>query len=235
LNKNNEKILQDIINNSIKVDHIRPGDIPNIDLYMDQVTTFMDSFLNNSKRYDEDKILTKTMINNYTKNNLLPPPNKKKYSKEHILLLIFIYYYKNMLSITDIQNVLSPIIDTLFEHKDTSLSLQRLYSKIVALEVSQVDSMKADIEQKLATATGAFAEIDSPNKDLLTLFAFTSMLSHDIYIKKHLMETLIDEFFTKEFSKATPKQKADAKQKTTKVKQKPEVKLKTDIKQKPIK
>lgn len=231
MNKNSEKILQDIINDCVKVDHIRPGDIPNIDLYMDQVTTFMDSFLNNSKRYDEDKILTKTMINNYTKNDLLPPPNKKKYSKEHILLLIFIYYYKNMLSITDIQNILSPIIENLFDHKDKGLSLQKLYSKIVALEVSQTDNIKSDIEQKLAVATGAFAEIDSTNKDLMTLFAFASMLSHDIYIKKHLMETLIDEFFNKEYSK-TSKDAVGVKHKS--IEKKPE-KQKTIEKQKPTK
>ena len=72
------------------IDYITPDEIPQIDLYMDQVTTFMDEHLRSSKRFEEDKILTKTMINNYTKNNLLPPPVKKKYSKEHILMLIFI-------------------------------------------------------------------------------------------------------------------------------------------------
>ena len=41
-----------------------------IDLYMDQVTTFMDEHLSDCKRREDDKILTKTMINNYTKNNL---------------------------------------------------------------------------------------------------------------------------------------------------------------------
>ena len=89
-----------------RIDYIKPDDIPNIDLYMDQVTTFMDKKLRNSSRSDDDKILTKTMINNYAKNNLLPPPIKKKYSKEHVLLLIFIYYYKGILSISDIQSLL---------------------------------------------------------------------------------------------------------------------------------
>ena len=50
---------------------MRPDDIPNIDLYMDQVTTFMEKELASSKRHEDDKILTKTMINNYAKNNLL--------------------------------------------------------------------------------------------------------------------------------------------------------------------
>ena len=66
------------------IDYITPDEIPQIDLYMDQVTTFMDEHLRSSKRFEEDKILTKTMINNYTKNNLLPPPVKKKYSSEHM-------------------------------------------------------------------------------------------------------------------------------------------------------
>ena len=95
-------MLNSILNELSHLQYVHPGDIPNIDLYMDQVTTFMDEQLDSTKRYKEDKILTKTMINNYTKNNLLPPPVKKKYSREHMLLLIFIYYFKSILSIKDI-------------------------------------------------------------------------------------------------------------------------------------
>ena len=76
----------------LKTEPIPPEDIPDIGLYMDQVTTFMEEQLSSTKRYEDDKILTKTMINNYAKNNLLPPPIKKKYSKEHLLVLIFVYY-----------------------------------------------------------------------------------------------------------------------------------------------
>ena len=97
-------ILNSILESLSRIDYIHPEDIPNIDLYMDQVTTFMDTQLSSTKRYADDKILTKTMINNYAKNNLLPPPVKKKYSKDHLLLLIFIYYFKSILSIKDIEN-----------------------------------------------------------------------------------------------------------------------------------
>ena len=103
--KTNDERIQDILNHLDTLSYIRPEAIPGIDLYMDQVTTFMDEHLKDTKRYPEDKVLTKTMINNYAKNNLLPAPNKKKYSKEHILLLIFIYYFKNILSINDIEEL----------------------------------------------------------------------------------------------------------------------------------
>ena len=100
---NTKQFLSDILDEFNKIDYVKPEDIPNIDLYMDQVTTFMDSQLATSKRHEDDKILTKTMINNYAKNDLLPPPEKKKYSKEHVLTLIFIYYFKSILSISDIR------------------------------------------------------------------------------------------------------------------------------------
>ena len=75
-----KEFLSELLKQLKSIDYIKPEDIPNIDLYMDQVTTFMDEQLAASKRYESDKILTKTMINNYAKNNLLPSPDKKKYS-----------------------------------------------------------------------------------------------------------------------------------------------------------
>ena len=88
-----KELLKSILDSVSRIDYIKPEDIPSIPLYMEQVTTFMESELKSSRRYEDDKILTKTMINNYTKNDLIPPPDKKKYSKEHVLLLIFIYYF----------------------------------------------------------------------------------------------------------------------------------------------
>ena len=99
MNIDTSNLLNSILEELSSLSYVHPGDVPNIDLYMDQVTTFMDEQLASTKRYPDDKILTKTMINNYTKNNLLPPPVKKKYSREHLLLLVFIYYFKNILSI----------------------------------------------------------------------------------------------------------------------------------------
>ena len=74
-----ENLLKSILESLERIEHIKPEDIPGIDLYMDQVTTFMDTRLKSTARYPgDDKILTKTMINNYAKNDLLPSPVKKK-------------------------------------------------------------------------------------------------------------------------------------------------------------
>ena len=123
-------MINSILESVSRIDYIKPEDIPNIDLYMDQVTTFMEEQLVSSKRYADDKILTKTMINNYAKNKLLPPPEKKRYSKEHVLMLIFIYYFKNILSINDIQTLLTPITQEYFKSM-TGKDMTYIYNRFI--------------------------------------------------------------------------------------------------------
>ena len=139
-------ILNSILESLDHVDYIRPEEIPNIDLYMDQVTTFMDEHFSSTKRYSEDKILTKTMINNYTKNNLLPPSVKKKYSREHMLLLILIYYFKNILSIKDIETILEPLREKYFA-ADSTLQLSDIYREVCEMEKSRIEPMKASVRE----------------------------------------------------------------------------------------
>lgn len=187
-----QNILESILESLNRIDYIRPEDVPSIDLYMDQVTTFMDRQLESSKRYEDDKILTKTMINNYAKNNLLPPPEKKKYSREHLLLLIFIYYFKNILSISDIQSLLSPLTEKYF-HTDHFLQLTDVYSEVFSLEKSQIEAMKEDLIAKYQTAGETFEGVDEKDRDFLKLFSFICMLSFDVYVKKQVIEKLIDQ------------------------------------------
>lgn len=190
---NPEDMLQSILDSISRIDYIKPTDIPNIDLYMDQVTTFMDSQLQASKRYQEDKILTKTMINNYAKNHLLPAPEKKKYSKEHVLMLIFIYYFKGFLSITDIQSLLNPIAEKFFQSED-ELSVEALYKEVFSMEKNQIEYLKKDLTEKYQAAQSTFHDAPEKEQDFLRLFSFVCLLSFDVYVKKQIIEKIIDSF-----------------------------------------
>ena len=189
---NTNDILNSILESLDHVDYIRPEEIPNIDLYMDQVTTFMDEHFSSTRRYSEDKILTKTMINNYTKNNLLPPSVKKKYSREHMLLLILIYYFKNILSIRDIETVLKPLREKYFSGENAVL-LTDLYKEICEMEKTRIEPMKASVREAYEKSQSAFADIEDKNaQDELKLFAFICSLSFDVYLKKMMIEKIID-------------------------------------------
>ena len=191
-------LLQSILDSLDRIDYIRPDDIPDIELYMDQVTTFMDNRLKNAARNPEvDKILTKTMINNYAKNDLLPPPVRKKYSREHMLLLVFIYYFKGILSISDIQTVLKPITDRFFAGNE-GLKLETIYNEVFSLEREEVEVMKQDVVRKYHKAQETFSDAAAEDQEFLQTFSFICMLSFDVYVKKMLIEKLIDSCSAKE-------------------------------------
>ena len=126
-------LLNSILGSLSRIDYIKPEEVPNIPLYMDQVTTFMDAQLASSKRYPEDKILTKTMINNYVKNDVLIPPVRKKYGMDHMILLLMVYYLKSYLSIGDIGQVLKPLQERYAGNgagKGDGLSLEMIYRTV---------------------------------------------------------------------------------------------------------
>ena len=187
-----QDLLNSIIQSLNRIHHIKPEELPNIDLYMDQVTTFMEQRLRSATRNpNEDKILTKTKINNYAKNDLLPSPNKKKYSREHILLLIFIYYMKGVMSISDIQELFSPLNEKYFG-TDKEFNLQDIYNEVFSMEYDQIDSLKKDIIKKFRTSEKTFTEVPEDEREFLQLFSFICLLSYDVYVKKLLIEKIID-------------------------------------------
>lgn len=168
-------------------------EMPNIDLYMDQVTTFMEDHLEHCKRFPEDKILTKTMINNYAKNRLLPPPDKKKYSKDHMLFLVFIYYFKNILSISDIQTLLGPMTTHYFQNT-SGKDISWLYNEIMDKEPEQSHRVASDIRQLSENVKTYFTDEPEDEQEYLQLLSIIALLSYDVYQKKQLIEKLIDSY-----------------------------------------
>ena len=188
-----EELLQTILQSLEKVEYIKSEDIPNIDLYMDQVLTFMDRKLRSAVRpQTEDRVLTKTMINNYAKNDLLPPPVKKKYSKEHVLMLIFIYYYKGVIPMNEIQTLLQPITDHYFQNGQ-AFDLESVYKEVVSLEKEQLEDLKKDVVDKFRRAENSFTETSGEEREFLQKFALICLLSFDVYMKKMIVEQLVAE------------------------------------------
>lgn len=199
--------IKDIISNEIEalknIKTIAPDDPPDIYLYMDQVTAFLREHLMNDNVHDDDKLLTKTMINNYTKKKLLPPPIKKKYSKQHLYFLTLIYYYKNFLTIDEIHDLLAPITEKYSENDPLIIEYtQRYYSKIYEMYGNQQNGIVADIKDDLETVRKMIEETKNEEvipfsdevEEYLELLLLVTVLSNDIYYKKVLIENLIGNF-----------------------------------------
>ncbi len=168
--------------------------IPNIDLYMDQVTTFIENALADCKRNKIDKILTKTMINNYAKAKILPPPIKKKYTKNHIMLLIMIYHLKSILSIADISRLLKPVTEELTKNAKSPI-LERIYSDFVKLQQQNEKNMNMILDNSYMANVTPLLECHQYENEMIQNIIVVLQLVIQSNTEKRIAEKILDAHF----------------------------------------
>ena len=103
--------LEQIIAQAANPDRLEPDQIPELDLYIDQILMLFEDKLGDNRRHEKDKILTKSMVNNYSKERMIRPMRGKKYTREQILQILLICSLKNMLSIGDIKRLMTALME----------------------------------------------------------------------------------------------------------------------------
>lgn len=186
INELKEKFKELNLQNQLTLD-----DMPELDLYMDQVIQLFDSKFNDSKRNEEDKALTKTMINNYAKGKLLMPIKNKKYSKDHLILMSLIYNFKTSLSIGDIKESLNKIVKAYENEEEYPIrDLYRLYLEGYEDDLKDVEK---NIEEKFNKIENNKISDDEFIRNFVLLSSFINM--SNMYRK--ISEKLIDDYFSK--------------------------------------
>ena len=181
--------LDDIIANLHLEQNIHWEDIPNIDLYMDQVIQLFENTYSDSKRNKEEKILTKTMINNYAKGKLFFPINKKKYSKEHIILISLIYQLKGTLSINDIKATLSNINEKVLKEE---LQLEKFYNSYLNLYNQNARNFREDIQTRVLKVKEEVSQLDDNHPTQLEKTLLIASLVNISNMYRKAAEKLID-------------------------------------------
>ncbi|MBE7105371.1 DUF1836 domain-containing protein [Bacillus cereus] len=181
--ENINKLLESLhLEKSIKLE-----DIPNVDLYVDQVVQLFENTYADTTRTDNEKVLTKTMINNYAKGKLFIPIKNKKYSKEHMILISLIYQLKGALSINDIksslENINAPLIN------DDTFELNTLYKDYLFLTETNVESFKQDVNNRVKEVNEVSSLEDPKLEKFLLLTSFVTMSN----MYRRLAEKLVDD------------------------------------------
>ena len=150
----------------------RWNELPNVDLYMDQILTFINSSLSECIKVNRDEekennlILTKTMINNYVKNNILEAPIKKKYSKTQCAKLFVICILKQVFSMNEISSLINIALE--------SADIEYAYNSFCSLFEEAVISI---FEKK------EFSEVDTSNEKRYLLKSVLLACGHKIYVQ----------------------------------------------------
>lgn len=170
--------------------HLALSDMPSIDLYMDQVIQLFEKKFASSKRNDEEKILTKTMINNYAKGKIFFPIHNKKYSKDHLILISLIYQLKGTLSINDIKMTLDKLNDKIV---DESFDLEKFYESYLNISGNNVQRFTNDAKERAVEVSGEVAKLEDQDKiyldKALLLASFVNMSN----FYRRAAEKIVDE------------------------------------------
>ncbi|MDR3594881.1 DUF1836 domain-containing protein [Clostridium sp.] len=189
----NDFNIDNYINSQKSSNNINLDDFPEIDLYMDQVMQLFESKLSYTKRNDDDKVLTKTMINNYAKGNLLIKIKNKKYTKNHLILMGLIYNLKGALSLADIKTMLTPIINSFDKEQDCPL--HDIYQSFLDIYDLNLEDFKfssnkiyENIKQLVNTKNDTLGDFE---ENFLLICAYVSMSN----LYRRMSEKIIDEYF----------------------------------------
>lgn len=179
-------------------EEIQISDIPKLDLYMDQVITLFENGLNNLKRNEEDKLLTKTMINNYTKDKILMPTKNKKYSPDHIIMMILIYNLKQTLSINDIKVLLDKTVKGFQSEEKNNIELVRIYDDFLKVKQIEADNFENGVKEKIDLILSRIKDRDTKEDNYEKLLLMVLTLINSSNIQKRLAERIIDKFLKSE-------------------------------------
>jgi hypothetical protein len=182
--------ISDILESLGLESNLKLDEIPNIDLYMDQVIQLFENKFADSKRNDEEKILTKTMINNYAKGKLIFPIKNKKYSKEHLILMSLIYQLKGALSINDIQTTLDGVNKRIIKE---DIELESFYNSYLNLSQKNVADFNEDIHERVKDVKEEVSKMEDRSAPYLEQVLMISSLVHMSNLYRKVAEKLVDE------------------------------------------
>lgn len=180
-----EKTLNDLIRDAVNDADLRPEEIPSIDLYLDQITCLTSEKLREGSPRFYDRALTKTMVNNYSKDGLISPIKGKKYTKEHFLQMLLVYAMKNTLSIGEIKRVLQHLYRT--EGFDTEM-LTDIYRRF--LEFKEYERKNACRAMKVITRSLAL-DLEKEQDLIVLLLGLSSVSSY----LKTIVQALIEQHY----------------------------------------
>jgi len=184
------KNIQDILNQLELESHVSLNDIPEIDLYMDQVIQLFENKFNGTKRNEEEKVLTKTMVNNYAKGKLFFPIKNKKYSKEHLILISLIYQLKGVLSINDIKELLEGLNRKVVEEE---FRLDDFYNSVLTVNTKNVENFYEEIKEHIKDVKEEMQALEDRDQSYLEQVLLIASLVQMSNVYRRTAEKLVDE------------------------------------------
>lgn len=167
--------------------------IPNIDLYIDQMVSCLNSELSLYAK-DGDGPITKGMVSNYTKHKMIPGPEGKRYTKDHCIFMLLVYYLKGCFSMDQVRRLMSPILSNYSSEWDDSVDIQAYYGKIMEEVRRSEENFGRELQDSMDGIKKFLSDRGSDDdiSEIILLITTLIMRSNE---ERFLAEKLLDEYF----------------------------------------
>ena len=169
--------------------------IPGLDLYIDQAEMFFKKQFEDLDLSGDKGIITKAMINNYTKNDLIPRPEGKKYTKSHMILLAMIIYLKGIFKIEEIELLMKPLVENHRSDFDDHIDPAMLYNTACSINSSYVETLSAQVDSDIDEIKKKLEETDIADDQRMEIFILILSLAMKADAAKYAAARLLETYF----------------------------------------
>lgn len=167
--------------------------VPDIDLYIDQMVSCLNSELSLYAKNGEGPI-TKGIVSNYTKHKMIPGPEGKRYTKDHCIFMLLVYYLKGCFSMDQVQRLMKPILSNYDSAWDDNVDMQAYYKEILAAVRKSEEDFSEQLQERILENKKFLADRGSDDdiSELILLITILIMRSNE---ERYMAEKLLDEYF----------------------------------------
>ena len=167
--------------------------VPDIDLYIDQMVSCLNSELSLYAKNGEGPI-TKGIVSNYTKHKMIPGPEGKRYTKDHCIFMLLVYYLKGCFSMDQVQRLMKPILSNYDSAWDDNVDMQAYYKEILAAVRKSEENFTEQLQERILENKKFLADRGSDDdiSELILLITMPIMRSNE---ERYMAEKLLDEYF----------------------------------------
>ena len=174
---------------------IMTQDLPEMDLYIDQVSTVFRKFMDKLDDSLAEKYVTRPMINNYAKRGLIARPEGKRYTKDHMVMIAMVFYLRSIFKMEDISKIMKPLIDNYSSEYDDTISPELVYALAQEATENRLQEFLSGIDESVSVIKREMEDTDIADDQSMEVLILILTLAMRAEIEKYLAERLMKAYF----------------------------------------
>ena len=174
---------------------ITTSDLPEMNLYIDQVSTVFQKYLDQLDGNLADKYVTKPMINNYAKRGLIARPDGKRYTKDHMIMIAMVIYLRSIFKMEDISKIMKPLIDGFRSEYDDTIRPEVVFSLAQEATENSRNEFFKGIDESVSVIKNSIEDTDLAGDQRMEVLVLILTLAMRAEMEKYLADRLMKVYF----------------------------------------